>query len=342
MAYLGNAPDRVFVETIKDQFSGDDSTTVFTLSLAAQANTLEVLVENVQQEPTIAYTVSGTTLTFDSAPPSGSDNIYVIHRDPAVAKISVGNADLEDNSVTNAKLANDSVSFAEITLTSFNGIIQATGGGGLYLAGDSDIFLTSRDFTSTYADFVNGGAVKLYNNNNLKFETTDSGARVFGSILADTSTISGGILADSATISGGILADSATITRNITVGGSISADSATINGNIAISGKATATIATLTDSSTITPDFEANQNFTVTLAGNRTMANPLNIEVGQTGSIFLVQDSTGSRTLSFGSHWDFIGGTAPTLTTTAEAVDRLDYIVRTSTSIHTVFTADYS
>jgi len=331
VAYLGNAPDRVFVETIKDQFSGDDSTTAFTLSLAAQANTLEVLVENVQQEPTIAYTVSGTTLTFDSAPPSGSDNIYVIHRDPAVAKISVGNADLEDNSVTNAKLANDSVSFAEITLTSFNGIIQSTGGGGLYIAGDSDIFLTSRDFTSTYADFVNGGAVKLYNNNNLKFETTDSGARVYGSILADTSTISGGILADSATI-----------TRNITVGGSISADSATINGNIAISGKATATIATLTDSSTITPDFEANQNFTVTLAGNRTMANPLNIEVGQTGSIFLVQDSTGSRTLSFGSHWDFIGGTAPTLTTTAEAVDRLDYIVRTSTSIHTVFTADYS
>jgi len=64
--------------------------------------------------------------------------------------------------------------------------------------------------------------------------------------------------------------------------------------------------------------------------------------VGQTGSIFVVQDGTGSRTLSFGTYWDFAGGTAPTLTTTASAVDRIDYIVRTSTSIHAVATLDYS
>ena len=100
--------------------------------------------------------------------------------------------------------------------------------------------------------------------------------------------------------------------------------------------------ATLTDGATITPDFGANQNFTVTLAGNRTLANPTNMVVGQTGSIFIVQDGTGSRTLSFGSYYDFAGGTAPTLSTTASAVDRIDYIVRTATSIHTVFTANYS
>jgi len=55
-----------------------------------------------------------------------------------------------------------------------------------------------------------------------------------------------------------------------------------------------------------------------------------------------VQDGTGSRTLSWGSYWDFAGGTAPTLSTTASAVDRIDYVVRSSTSIHTVFTANYS
>jgi len=101
-------------------------------------------------------------------------------------------------------------------------------------------------------------------------------------------------------------------------------------------------ISTLTDGATITPDFETNTNFTVTLAGNRTMANPSNLAAGQSGSIFIIQDGTGSRTLSWGSYWDFIGGTAPTLTTAAGAVDRVDYVVRTTGSIHAVFTANYS
>jgi len=109
-----------------------------------------------------------------------------------------------------------------------------------------------------------------------------------------------------------------------------------------LEGRYAVEIATLTDAATITPDFGANQNFTVTLGGNRTLANPTNIVVGQTGSIFVVQDGTGSRTLSFGAYYDFAGGTAPTLSTTAAAVDRIDYIVRTATSIHCVFTADYS
>jgi len=109
-----------------------------------------------------------------------------------------------------------------------------------------------------------------------------------------------------------------------------------------LEGRYAVEIATLTDAATITPDFGANQNFTVTLGDNRTLANPTNPVVGQTGSIFLVQDGTGSRTLSFGTQYDFTGGTAPTLSTTAAAVDRIDYIVRTATSIHCVFTADYS
>lgn len=102
------------------------------------------------------------------------------------------------------------------------------------------------------------------------------------------------------------------------------------------------TITTLTDGATITPDFAASNNYTVTLGGNRTIANPSNLTAGQSGSIFIVQDGTGSRSLAFGSYWDFAGGTAPTLTTTASAVDRVDYIVRSTTSIHAVFTADYS
>ena len=101
-------------------------------------------------------------------------------------------------------------------------------------------------------------------------------------------------------------------------------------------------ITTLTDGATVTPDFAASNNYTLTLGGNRTIANPTNLTAGQSGSIFLVQDGTGSRTASWGSYWDFAGGTAPTLTTTAAAVDRIDYVVRSSTSIHAVATLAYS
>jgi hypothetical protein len=114
------------------------------------------------------------------------------------------------------------------------------------------------------------------------------------------------------------------------------------NGVITIQNGAVAVIGTLTDAATITPDLAADCNFTVTLGGSRTIANPTNITAGQSGSIFIVQDATGSRTLSWGSYWDFPGGTAPTLSTAANAIDRVDYIVRSATSIHTVFTANYS
>ncbi len=103
-----------------------------------------------------------------------------------------------------------------------------------------------------------------------------------------------------------------------------------------------ATITTLTDGATVTPDFAASNNYTLTLGGNRTIANPTNLTAGQSGSIFLVQDGTGSRTAAWGSYWDFAGGTAPVLTTTAAGVDRVDYVVRSSTSIHAVATLAYS
>jgi len=114
------------------------------------------------------------------------------------------------------------------------------------------------------------------------------------------------------------------------------------NGVLTVKNGAVAEIDTLTSAATVTPDFAASCNFTLTLDQNLTIANPSNLVAGQTGSIFLVQDATGSRTAAWGTYWDFIGGTAPTLTTTASAVDRVDYVVRSSTSIHAVATLNYS
>lgn len=92
-------------------------------------------------------------------------------------------------------------------------------------------------------------------------------------------------------------------------------------------------VSALTDGSTITPDFAVANNFSVTLGGNRTLANPTNLTAGQHGVIVITQDGTGSRTLAYGSYFKFANGTAPTLTTTASAVDVLAYYCESSTRI---------
>ena len=101
-------------------------------------------------------------------------------------------------------------------------------------------------------------------------------------------------------------------------------------------------ITSLTSGTTITIDMADSNNFSVTLAHNATFANPSNDTAGQSGSIFITQDGTGSRTASWGSDWDFAGGTAPTLTTTASAVDRIDYVVLDGSNIHAVATLNLS
>ena len=79
MSYIGNQPAANFASVTKDTFSGNASTTAFTLSKTGTTNGVAVFVENVRQIPTTAYAVSGTTLTFTAAPPTGTNNIYVLH-----------------------------------------------------------------------------------------------------------------------------------------------------------------------------------------------------------------------------------------------------------------------
>jgi len=111
------------------------------------------------------------------------------------------------------------------------------------------------------------------------------------------------------------------------------ANTAKTNVNQSFSKAQRGTISALTDGATITPDFSLANNYSVTLGGNRTLANPTNLTAGQSGAIVITQDGTGSRTLAYGSYWKFPGGTAPTLTTTASAVDVLVYYVESATRI---------
>ena len=86
MAYIGAQPNKSLTRTTSQSFNGTGSATAFTLNRAVNTGEeLEVFVDNVQQEPGSgkSYTATGTTLTFDEAPPLGTGNVYVIYRGQA-------------------------------------------------------------------------------------------------------------------------------------------------------------------------------------------------------------------------------------------------------------------
>ena len=114
-----------------------------------------------------------------------------------------------------------------------------------------------------------------------------------------------------------------------------------LNGGVSISGRASSNVSTVSSGSTITLDMTSSTHFFVDLGTNTTFASPSNQSsaIGQSGSIFIQQDG-GSRTASFNSVFKFNGGTAPTLSTADNAVDRIDYIIKANNEIHAVISLD--
>ena len=110
MAYVGTPIDTTnqFQSLQGKRFSGDGSTTAFTLDIApTSVFDIEVFVENVRQDPNSAYTLSGTTLTFTGAPASGTNNIYVIHQAKSVGTIDLPEGALVDLNGGSDKLVLD-------------------------------------------------------------------------------------------------------------------------------------------------------------------------------------------------------------------------------------------
>ena len=114
---------------------------------------------------------------------------------------------------------------------------------------------------------------------------------------------------------------------------SVGINTTTIPTKLYVNGNAASNIVTLTDGETITPDFTLGNNFQVTIAATRNLANPTGVTTGQSGVIFIQQDGTGGYSLSYGTSWDFASATAPTLITTANALNALPYFARSTTSI---------
>ena len=98
-----------------------------------------------------------------------------------------------------------------------------------------------------------------------------------------------------------------------------------ISGTLVVDSQSYGIVSSTVSSGVILLDFSENNNFDVTLEGNSTLAPSVSPSGGQSGAVYIRQDGTGSRTLSYSGGWSFSNGSAPTLTTTASGVDLLAY-----------------
>ena len=200
MAFIGTPLDtrNTFQSLQGKRFNGDGSTTAFTLDVAPSSTLdIEVFVGNVRQDPNSAYTLSGTTLTFTGAPPSGTNNIYVVHQaksvgtiDPpateTIAKTFSGNVTM---SGTNTLSGTTTVSGAltasgGVTLsgtTTHSGALNVTGGldlgdGNITNVGTiaADRVLGDAD-SDSYIDFPGSDIVTINTGDNIRFRVDASG-----------------------------------------------------------------------------------------------------------------------------------------------------------------------
>ena len=163
MPYLGPAPSGTFGTSAKDRFSGDGSTVAFTMTRSpGSVNKIDVFVDNVRQEPTIAYTVGGTTLTFTAAPDSGTNNIYVVHRTETQSVVPPNDINLAPSSVdATGDITGATLNADGDTSAGDNAAIGFTAAEGLILTGQgstSDVTIKN-DADATVASIATGTTI---------------------------------------------------------------------------------------------------------------------------------------------------------------------------------------
>jgi hypothetical protein len=162
MSYIGTPPTQQAFTPAVDFFNGNGSTTAFTLSRpVASVAQVQAVISNVPQKPGDAFTVNGNTITFTSAPPSGTSNIYVYYTSPITQVIApgqgtVGTAQIQEGAVITADIADLAVTAAKIN--------SKTGTGAVALA-------SLPSFTTTIGV---GGAAASASGSGVSFPATQS------------------------------------------------------------------------------------------------------------------------------------------------------------------------
>jgi len=217
------------------------------------------------------------------------------------------------------KIRNSSNGFTEV------GSINSANLGLLPVAGGT----MTGTLTTVDVAFQGDNYSVLWDKSDDALEFADNAKLVFGSSSDLTISHSG---------SNSVFNETGTGNLQLQLGGSTKFE--IVSGGVSLTGGAASNITTLSDGATITIDMATACHHSVTLGGNRTFAAPSNQVVGQSGSIFITQDGTGSRTASFNSAFKFVGGVAPTLSTAASAIDRIDYIIKASNVIQCAVSLD--
>lgn len=131
MSYIGNYPEIQQYTLVVDKFNGTGACTTFTLSRPIQDPVaVEVWVNSVPQTPYDSYSLSSAgVIVFTEAPSVGANNIVVINRATTVYSTTmVGTADIQDGSITSAKIAEGTVIAADIMNNTVNSAKLTTTG----------------------------------------------------------------------------------------------------------------------------------------------------------------------------------------------------------------------
>ena len=289
---------------------------------------------NTESGITVTYQDSDGTLDFSVT--SQTDNNFTTTLKNKLDGIASG-----ATNVTNNNQLTNGAGYITATLTNeqvqdiVGGMVSGNTESGItvtYQDGDGTLDFsvasqTDNNFTTTLKNKLDGiasGATNVTNTNQL----TNGAGFITSADGGNAATLDG---VDSSQFLRSDANDSASGLLSLSAGLSFGSNS-----------RCSAGVSSLSDGSTITVDFTSGIHHSVTLGGNRTFGNPSNDgnAVGQSGSIFITQDGSGSRTASFHSDYKFASGTAPTLSTAANAVDRLDYVIKASGVIHCVVTLD--
>jgi len=208
-----------------------------------------------------------------------------------------------------------------------------------YTSADNSIVLKVAGNTGVT---VPSGTMALYVTNGVTTQAVENINTTFSSL-----TVTGAARFDSTvTVSGAV-----DLKTNVSVGGTaVVGGAAQFASTVTVSGKgkfmtgALTPIITLTDAASVVTDLNTGNVFYVTLAGNRTLAAPTETttNIGAVGQIYIQQDGTGSRTLSYNTVFQFPGASVPVLSTAANAVDALFYAVRTTTKVDAILVKNFN
>lgn len=178
--------------------------------------------------------------------------------------------------------------------------------------------------------------------------TTDTYA-IAGTDVLSATTLGSAVVTSSLTSVGTLTAlqvDNININDNTIISSDTDGDvNITPNGDgvLVVTGAARTTVTALTSTTnSIAIDLADSNHFSHTFTENTTLANPTNIAVGQTFTIFFTQHASAAKTLAFGSYYKIAGGTAGVISTTTGAKCRMDCTVRSTTLIDYELSNDVS